>query len=293
MSAYNKQATSRQCRQVPAQCRTQAPPHLVPHHGLPHRLAHHEANPRGLCRFTCPDEQVAGQQIAPGPAAAADREVELSPAAHPGFCGEHARPPPSRGAQSGGGRRAGAGAARGGEPARGREEQGHTLTLARPFRRRAASTARPALVRIRSRNPCVLARRRLFGWNVRLLTGGSTWRCQHPAVRPRGAPARSRLPGKVFESVHVTRIPDHGSNRRRTRRPGPGDLSREQERAFAERGTHATPRLWTTGQAVAQRGGAGRPPSGPAAFGHGAECGVHSLWIRLLIRMWGRKVNTR
>ena len=42
----------------------------------------------------------------------------------------------------------------------------------RPFRRRAASTARPARVRIRSRNPCVLWRRRLLGWKVRLLTAG-------------------------------------------------------------------------------------------------------------------------
>ena len=32
--------------------------------------------------------------------------------------------------------------------------------------------ARPARVRIRSRNPCVLWRCRLLGWNVRLLTGG-------------------------------------------------------------------------------------------------------------------------
>ena len=31
--------------------------------------------------------------------------------------------------------------------------------------------ARPARVRMRSRNPCVFARRRLFGWKVRLLTG--------------------------------------------------------------------------------------------------------------------------
>ena len=192
MSAYYKQATSRQSGQVPAQHRTQAPPHLVPHHRVPDCLAHHEAHPRGLCGFTCTDEQVAGQQSAPGAAAAPDREVELSPAAHPRFCGEHARPPPSRGAgaqrgraPSRGARRAGAGAKRGSgnQPARGREEQGHTLTLARPFRRRAASTARPALVRIRSRNPCVLARRRLLGWNVRLLTGSSTQRCQHPAVQ--------------------------------------------------------------------------------------------------------------
>jgi hypothetical protein len=43
------------------------------------------------------------------------------------------------------------------------------------LRRRAARTARPALVRMRSRNPCVFARRRLFGWNVRLLTEGSRY----------------------------------------------------------------------------------------------------------------------
>jgi hypothetical protein len=36
------------------------------------------------------------------------------------------------------------------------------------LRRRAATMARPARVRIRNRNPWVLARRRLFGWNVRL-----------------------------------------------------------------------------------------------------------------------------
>src|SRR5580693_6962926 len=47
---------------------------------------------------------------------------------------------------------------------------GQTLIRARPLRRRAARTARPARVRMRSRNPCVFARRRLFGWNVRLLT---------------------------------------------------------------------------------------------------------------------------
>ena len=40
----------------------------------------------------------------------------------------------------------------------------------RPLARRAESTARPARVRIRRRNPWVFARRRLFGWKVRLLT---------------------------------------------------------------------------------------------------------------------------
>ena len=38
----------------------------------------------------------------------------------------------------------------------------------RPLRRRSVTIARPARVRIRSRNPCTRARRRVFGWNVRL-----------------------------------------------------------------------------------------------------------------------------
>src|SRR5947209_20629093 len=40
----------------------------------------------------------------------------------------------------------------------------------RPLERRPARMARPARVRMRSRKPWVLARRRLFGWKVRLLT---------------------------------------------------------------------------------------------------------------------------
>ncbi len=39
---------------------------------------------------------------------------------------------------------------------------------ARPLARRADTIARPARVRIRRRKPCTRARRRLFGWNVRL-----------------------------------------------------------------------------------------------------------------------------
>ena len=49
-------------------------------------------------------------------------------------------------------------------------ENGQADSRSRPLRRRLARIARPARVRIRRRNPCVLARRRLFGWNVRLLT---------------------------------------------------------------------------------------------------------------------------
>lgn len=38
----------------------------------------------------------------------------------------------------------------------------------RPLRRRPDTIARPARVRIRNRKPCTRARRRLFGWKVRL-----------------------------------------------------------------------------------------------------------------------------
>ncbi len=51
-----------------------------------------------------------------------------------------------------------------GDPAR--EDQADNWL--RPLRRRIAMIARPARVRMRNRNPWVLARRRLFGWNVRL-----------------------------------------------------------------------------------------------------------------------------
>ncbi len=51
---------------------------------------------------------------------------------------------------------------------------GYSLTVSRtrPFLRRAATIARPARVRMRSRKPWTFARRRLFGWYVRLLTAG-------------------------------------------------------------------------------------------------------------------------
>jgi hypothetical protein len=49
-----------------------------------------------------------------------------------------------------------------------RREAGQADSSVRPLRRRAAMMARPARVRMRKRNPWVLARRRLFGWNVRL-----------------------------------------------------------------------------------------------------------------------------
>ena len=57
------------------------------------------------------------------------------------------------------------------EPRAGRQHRrgpAQAESRSRPLRRRPATMARPARVRIRSRKPCVRARRRLFGWKVRL-----------------------------------------------------------------------------------------------------------------------------
>jgi hypothetical protein len=45
---------------------------------------------------------------------------------------------------------------------------GQAVSDRRPLRRRPVTMARPARVRIRNRKPWTLARRRLFGWKVRL-----------------------------------------------------------------------------------------------------------------------------
>jgi hypothetical protein len=73
----------------------------------------------------------------------------------------------------------------------------------RPLRRRPARMARPARVRIRSRKPCVRARRRLFGWKVRLplLTVDS------PGRRRGSVPAAGllKVPGTVVQSRDTAR----------------------------------------------------------------------------------------
>ena len=54
-------------------------------------------------------------------------------------------------------------------PECGRRQRYSLLTVSRlrPFARRRFSTSRPFLVLIRTRNPCVFLRCRVFGWNVR------------------------------------------------------------------------------------------------------------------------------
>lgn len=105
----------------------------------------------------------------------------------------------------------------------------------RPFRRRAARMARPARVLIRWRNPWVLARRRLLGWNVRLLTlldfrrveAGSTsglrlWRGHlrdPPRVRPVAMTGRDRQATPIEEF--------HGIRCQQAKTAGQGSRTRE------------------------------------------------------------------
>ncbi len=86
------------------------------------------------------------------------------------------------------------------KPGRCRQHVAQAESRVRPLVRRAPRIERPARVRMRRRKPWVLARRRLFGWKVRLLTRrllalGTTGlrsfgRCVLPAVAVRNSMLR-------------------------------------------------------------------------------------------------------
>src|SRR6516164_6833011 len=155
--AHHKKATARKGLKVPAHKLTQAPLDPVPGYRGADRPADYKSYPGRLpvmdpvSALLRPHEQVTHhpRPTRPGPGAHGQRELRA--ATHPGL---------------------------------GRQDQ--ALSLSRPLCRRAARTARPARVRMRSRKPCVLARRRLFGWNVRLLTD---------------APGRDHVMGTLDEGV--------------------------------------------------------------------------------------------
>ncbi len=136
VSTHHKKATARKTVKVPAHQLTKTPLHLVPGHRRTNCPADHETHP-GRLRLASvrPDEQVAHHTGPARTGPGAYGRPELGAVTHPGL---------------------------------GRQDQ--ALSRSRPLCLRAARTARPARVRIRSRKPCVFARRRLFGWNVRLLT---------------------------------------------------------------------------------------------------------------------------
>jgi hypothetical protein len=136
--AHHKKATARQRLKIPAHKLTKPPLDTVSGYRRANRPAHHESYPGRfpLMERVGPDQQVAHHQGPARTSPGAHSQRELRAAAQPGL---------------------------------GRQDQ--ALSRSRPLCLRAARTARPARVRMRSRKPCVFARRRLFGWNVRLLTG--------------------------------------------------------------------------------------------------------------------------
>ena len=136
--AHHKKATAGKRLKVPAHQLAKPPLDTVSGHRRADSPADHKSYPGRLTVMdpVGPDEQVTHDGRTASARAGAHGQRELRAAAH---------------------------------PVRGRQDQ--ALSRARPLCLRAARTARPARVRMRSRKPCVLARRRLFGWNVRLLTG--------------------------------------------------------------------------------------------------------------------------
>ncbi len=155
----------------------------MPDDGVADGSAHHDADENGPVVGTC--ERVHHQGSARPPSATAHGNAKIVGAPHPVRLGKHMGTPRQ--------------AAR----------------RVRPLRRRPARIARPARVRIRRRKPCVLLRRRLFGWNVRLLKGTNS---------------------------HIQRLNRTGDRHRaRRRRFDSTAYPQEQER------TSPIPALWTCG----------------------------------------------
>jgi hypothetical protein len=157
--AHHKKATARQRLKVPAHERAKPPLDAVPGDRRANCPANYKSYPGRFpaVQRVVPDQQVAHHQRPARAGPGAHGQRELRAAAHPGL---------------------------------GRQDQ--ALSRSRPLRLRAARMERPARVRMRSRKPCVLARRRLFGWNVRLLTD---------------APGRDHVAGTLDEGVRFSDSP--------------------------------------------------------------------------------------
>ena len=108
--------------------------------------------------------------------------------------------------------------------------------LARPLARRPARMARPARVRILSLKPWVLARRRLFGWKVRLLTKDSKTKwCSRWPVR------RSATCGRPRRFVGMRQRPSTVDLFTVRSRPRAGQTSRREGRRDGERAGPPSP----------------------------------------------------
>jgi len=178
---------------------------------------------------------------------------------------------------------------------------------ARPLRRRAATMARPARVRIRCRKPWVRLRRRLLGWNVRLVTGGL------PYLRIAGelGPGPVRYPLNEGAAGRRSRCSQRPSNGTGSRQRGQTERARRRVNAcvvLVQSTRHVTSeysrtactaaarvasvalrldlQIWATrAQPVSgQLPSSAAEPPGSAA----ARSFVHTLWITL----WSERLDT-
>lgn len=127
-----------------------------------------------------------------------------------------------------------------------REHVDQADRLARPLRRREDRIARPARVRMRRRKPCFLARRRLLGWKVRLLTSLSFDVCSGPrstaTARPRSLPRGHAAEVARVDLSTVRGAPESGQT-------GPLYCAADREFQSTRRCVHRflQPGLWEQG----------------------------------------------
>ncbi len=141
----------------------QAPGNPVALHRRPHRFRNHQPNPRSGCTDRPRGPLRVHDNVGfDRPHAVLHRRAELHRPRHPVLSRQHVAV----------------------------RSRCQAVSDRRPLRRRFDTIARPARVRIRSRNPCTRARRRLLGWKVRLPLATAFSSSWHPQAR--AVSARSR-----------------------------------------------------------------------------------------------------
>src|SRR5579875_950270 len=171
---------------------------------------------------------------------------------------------------------------------------------------------------MRSRKPCFLARRRLLGWNVRLLTGTPGMRETHADSQPTAPIADMRNWHPESRTVVPYAEVPAAVNLQPSCQPVavPGRGLHMEDPAAGSCSPPATPgrpaaqaRTMAPADPGARRGpchaaplnadaSGGRAPGQPGFLNHGADaagippakltCNVHNLWINLLITLGAR-----
>ncbi len=179
-SGASRQIVQRRSQHVP-----KSPFDPVSYDCSPNRSAHHKARAGRLGRTGRSRQQMDDDKLTGGATALSHRRGKLPAPADPL-----------------GGRKHGESSQR----------VGQADSRLRPFVRRAAMIARPARVRMRRRKPCVLARRRLLGWNVRFTVGLQSRTAPAVAGNEQAVirPLRLRIRERMSLAAGMPSTPDAG-----------------------------------------------------------------------------------